>query len=165
MTKSLRTAAATLVLAALACPLRAGEEKVPLDKVPRAVLETVKARFKDAKVIEASKEMEKEKLVYEVTIKHADHKIDVTLTPEGEMLLIEKEVAAKDLPKAVAGALEKKYPKATYKIIEEIIKVERKAEKLTHYEVFLETADSRLLEVQLSSTGEVLKEEKKKGKD
>ncbi len=120
----------------LAAPARAddGEEKVPLDKVPKAVLEKVKKRFPKAEVKEASKEVADGKTVYEVTLKQDGKNIDVTLTPEGEITTIEKEIAFKDLPKAVAETFEKKYPKATYTIVEEVIKVKDGKETLEYYE-------------------------------
>jgi uncharacterized membrane protein YkoI len=139
----------------------ADEEKVPLDKVPKPVLEAVKARFKDAELKGASKEAEDGKVVYEVTIKLKGQNIDVTLTPEGDIVLIEKEIVAKDLPKAAAGALEAKYPKATYRIVEEITKVQKGNEKLAYYEVLLVTADNKKLEVEVTAAGEIVKEEKK----
>src|SRR5262249_10950711 len=46
---------------------RADEEKVPLDKVPKPVLEAAKKRFPDAKFTEASKEDENGKTTYELT--------------------------------------------------------------------------------------------------
>ena len=56
-------------------------------------------------------------------------------------------------------------PKAKYTIIEEVIKVENKKEKLAYYEVLLVTAEMQALEVQLATDGKILKEEKKTGKD
>jgi len=47
----------------------------------------------------------------------------VSLTPEGKITTIEKEIAFKDLPKVVAATLETKYPKAKHKIVEEITHV------------------------------------------
>jgi uncharacterized membrane protein YkoI len=152
------TVSALLILVAAA---HGDEEKVALDKVPKPVMEAVEARFKDAKATGAGKETENGKLVYEVTIQHKGQKIDVTLIPEGEILMIEREIAAKDLPQAVAKTLEDKYPKATYKIVEEIIKVEKKKEKLAYYEVLLVTADNKALEVQVTAKGKVVNEEKK----
>jgi uncharacterized membrane protein YkoI len=152
------TVAALLVLVAVA---HGDEEKVALDKLPKVVMEAVKARFKDATATGASTETENGKLVYEVTIQHMGHKIDVTLIPEGEILMIEREIAAKNLPRAVAKTLEDKYPKATYKIVEEIIKVAKKEEKLAYYEVLLVTADNKALEVQVTAEGKVVNEEKK----
>lgn len=139
----------------------AGEEKVPLDKVPKPVMEAVKGRFKGADVTGASKETEDGKLVYEVTIKHKGQNIDVSLTPEGRMFLVEKEIAAKDLPKPVAKTLADKYPKATYKIVEEIFKIEEKKEKLAYYEVLLMTAAQKAREVEVTAEGKIVKEEKK----
>jgi uncharacterized membrane protein YkoI len=166
MRNSLSQLGAGMVLVLIPVVAYGDEEKVPLDKVPRPVMAAVKTRFKDAAVTGAGKETEDGKLVYEVTIKHKDQKIDVTLSPEGEILMIEKEIAAKDLPKAVAKALENKYPRATYKIVEEIIKVEKKEEKLAYYEVLLVTTDKQALEVQVSAEGKILNEEKKTlGKD
>ena len=152
---------AALLLVVLAAAGRSEEESVVLEKVPKAVRDGVKARFPDAKATDASKETEDGKFVYEVTIKNKEQKIDVTLTPEGELLMIEAEIAKKDLPKVVAKALDEKYPKATYKIVEEINKVEKKKETLAYYEVLLETADKHRREVQVSAEGKILMEENK----
>jgi len=135
------------------------DEEIPLDKVPPPVMEAVKARFKDAQATGAAKEMDQGKLVYEVTLQLKGQKIDVILAPEGEILLIEKAIARKDLPTAVAKALDDKYPKATYKILEEVIKVEKKEEKLEYYEARLVTPERKDLEVKLTTDGRIVKEE------
>lgn len=144
---------------------RGEEEKVGLEKAPKGVVEAVKARFKGAEVRGTSKETEEGKVVYEVTIKHQGHNIDVTVTPEGEIVLFEREIAAKELPKRVSKALEGGYPKATYKRLEQIYKVEKKQEKLTYYEALLVTAEKKLLEVQVTEEGKVVNEEEKKGSE
>jgi hypothetical protein len=136
------------------------EEKVPLDKLPAKVTEAVKAKFEGAKLVSASKEKENDKVVFEVQIEHKGSKIDVTLTPEGSITAIEKTIEAKDLPKPVAEALEAKYPKATYKIVEEITK----GETIT-FEILLVTADKKTLEVTFDPKGKLLEEEKKDKKD
>src|SRR6266480_1118590 len=128
--------------------LAADEEKFPLDKLPKAVTEAVKKRFPKGEMTEAAKESENGKTVYEVTVKDGGTKIDVTLTPDGTITMLEKEVAAKDLPKEVTEAVEKKYPKATYKLAEEVIKVEDGKEKLSYYEVVVVTADKKTLEIE-----------------
>jgi hypothetical protein len=146
--------------------LRADEEKVPLDKVPRAVLEAVKKRFPEAEVTGAEKETDNGKTVYEIGIKDKGQSIEVTLTPEGTLTEIEKQIAAKDLPKAVAEGLESKYPKATFKTIEEVIMVREGKEKLEYYEVLLVTAEKKKLEVTVTPDGKINKEEdKSKEKD
>ena len=140
---------------------RADEEKVPLDKVPREVMEAVKARFPGAKLHGASTEKEDGKTVYEISLTYKDHHHDVTLQTDGKIVSIERTIPAKDLPKPVAEALEARYSKATYKIIEELLKGDG---KLYGYEVLLITAKKKKLEVVLDPDGKIVKEEKK-GKD
>lgn len=135
------------------------EEKVPLDKLPKAVTDAVKAKFEGCELVSAEKEKADGKEVYEVAIKHKGSKIEVTLTPEGKILSTEKEIDAKDLPKEVAKALEDKYPKATIKLAEE----ETKDDKVT-YEVLIVTADKKTIEVVLDPKGKIVKEEEKKEK-
>jgi hypothetical protein len=156
------TQVALQTLLVLTSSTQAGEEKVPLDKVPKVVMAAFKARFKDAKPTEATKETVDGKLHYEITFKEKGLNVDVTLSAEGVLLMIEKEITAKDLPRAAAKALRDKYPKATYKIVEEIIKVEKKAEKLLHYEVLLVTAQNETVEVQVTAEGKIINEEKQK---
>ena len=145
---------------ALTAFVRAGEEKIDLDKVPKPVMEAVKAKFPDAKLTGASKETEGDKTVYEVAFTFKDHKYEVECTPEGKFIAIDKQIEAKDLPKAVAKTLEEKFPKATYNIIEEVTK----DDKIAEYEVELTTADKKGIEVVLDPAGKVLKEEKKEAK-
>jgi hypothetical protein len=158
--RALATVAVCLFV--FAAPVRADEEKVPLDKVPKAVLEAAKKRFPKAEVVGASKEAEKEKTVYEVELKQGGKTIDVTLTPEGVITTIEQQIDAKDLPKAVAEALDKKYPKAAHKIIEAVYAVKSGKESLDFYEVLLVTSEKKEVEVQIFPDGKIKAEEEKK---
>ncbi|HEY7154112.1 MAG TPA: PepSY domain-containing protein [Gemmataceae bacterium] len=156
--------AASIVLGALSGVLaraddEAKEEKVSLDKVPKAALDAVKAKFKDAKLVSAQTEKEDGKLVYEINLQHKGQTIEVTVTPDGKIVSIEKTIAAKDLPKEVAKTIESKYPKATIEIAEEVTEGGK-----TNYEVLLALADKKKVEVVLDPTGKILKEEKKEGK-
>jgi hypothetical protein len=137
---------------------RAGEEKVKLDKVPRAVLDAIKAKFPGAKIVGASTEKDGDKTVYEISLKYKDAHHDVTVEPEGKILDIEKTIAFKDLPRAVADALEAKYPKATYKIVEELTKGDG---TLVGYEALLVTTTRKTWEVKLDPKGKILSEEDK----
>jgi len=161
MRQLVMTAVAVFVLAA---PVRADEEKVPLDKVPKAVLDAAKKRFPKAEVAGASKEKENDKTVYEIELKLDGKKIDVTLTEDGTITTIEHQIDAKGLPNAVSEALDKKYPKATYKIIESVTKVKDGKEKLEYYEVLLVTAEKKVIEVEIFPDGKIKNEEEKKKK-
>ena len=157
-----RLVAAALAALALAAAAAADEEKVPLDKAPKAVLDAAKKRFPKAEVVGVSKETEKDKTVYEVELKENGKTIDVTLTPDGAVTAIEQEIDAKELPKAVAEALDKKYPKATYNSVEVVYAVTDGKESLDFYEVELTTADKKVFEVKLAADGKIKEEEEKK---
>jgi hypothetical protein len=157
-----RLASSLFVVALLSTSVRADEELIALDKLPKAVLEAVKKRFPKAELLEAAKETDKDKTEYEITLKEAGVKIDVMLTPDGKITLIEKMIAAKDLPKAVTDALEAKYPKATYKTVEELTKVTAGKEAVDAYEVLLVTADKKTYEVLLGTDGKIQETEEKK---
>ena len=55
--------ALALTLAATAC-LRAAEEPIALDKLPKPVLEAVKKRFPKAELVEAAKETDGDKVEF-----------------------------------------------------------------------------------------------------
>jgi hypothetical protein len=139
----------------------ADEEKVPLDKLPQAVKAAAKKRFPDGELLGGAKETEEGKTVYEVTVRSKGHKIDVDVTPEGNITGIEKEIDAKDMPKAVSEGLDLKYPGSTIKRVEEVIKVSDGKESLQYYEVLLETPAKKKFEVLVSPEGKIVKEEAK----
>jgi uncharacterized membrane protein YkoI len=166
MPRSLHALVGGMVLALLvSAVVRADEEKIPLDKLPKAVVDAVKKHFPDADLKSAEKETEDGKTVYEVALTHKGHKMEVTVTPDGDITGIEKQLEAKDLPKAVTETLDSKYPKATLKVIEEVIKVKEGKEHLEGYEVLLVTADGKKKEVVVNAEGKVVKEEEKGKKE
>ncbi len=151
-------ASAGLVAAAVA---RRDEETVPLDRVPKAAMDAVKGRFAGAEMMEAVKEI---KTFYEVTLKHNGQKMDITIE-EGDIVCIEKTIKESELPAAVANVLKDKYPNAKYKIVEQVIKVEKKDERAPFFEVLLETADKKLVEVLINPEAKIIHEEAKTEKD
>jgi hypothetical protein len=156
-----KTLAGVGLVAVLAFVLgtRADEEKVPLDKLPKVVVDAVKAKFPGAELVSASKEKEGDGFVFEVAIKNKGQDVDVTLKPDGTIIEIEETIAARDLPKAVAEALDKKYPRADVKKYEKITK----GDKLDQifYEMLLVTAEKKTVEAVFDPTGKLVKEEKK----
>ena len=136
-----------------------GEKKVPLEKVPKAVLDAAKARFEGAEIKGASTEKEDGKLVYEISLVHKGRKIDATFTPEGKVVSVEKEIKTDEVPKPVADALKEKYPGAKVKIAEEVTE-----EGKVKYEFLLDTGKGEV-EAVFDPNGKLLKEEKKDKKD
>lgn len=153
-------AVAALGLLAVMATVRADEEKLDLDKVPKVVMDAVKAKFPDAKLTGAAKEKDGDKIIYEVAFTFKDHKYEVELTPEGKFIAIDKQLDVKELPKEIVKALEDKYPKAKYNVIEEVTK----DDKIAEYEVELTTADKKEFEVVLDPSGKIVKETKKEPK-
>lgn len=146
-------AIATLGLMAMASAV-AADDKIPLDQVPKAVMDAVKAKFPGAEITGAEKEEEDGKTIYEIALKDKGQAIDVSLKPDGTIVSMEKEITFKDLPAPVAKAVEGKYPKATIMKVEEVLEGGK-----TKYEVLLTTAAKKKIEVVLDPTGKILEEE------
>jgi len=140
--------------------VRAEEQSISLDKLPKAVLDSVKGKYPKAELVEAIQEEDGGEIKFEVTIKEAGKQIDLTLNAAGIIESIEKELGSQDLPKVVTDALEKKYPKAVHKKIEAVFEVEDGKEELEFYEVTLETAAKETLEVKIDDEGEIEDDEK-----
>jgi hypothetical protein len=144
------------VLALLASSMCcADEEKIEVDKLPKAVVNAVKAKYPDGKLVSAEKETEGDKTVYEVVVKNKDQSIEITLDGDGKILEVEQEVAAKDLPKAVTKTIEEKYPKGTIKNAES----STRDEKVT-YTVLLENdvvieKEKQNVQLQLTAEGKI----------
>jgi hypothetical protein len=139
------------------------EKKVDLKKVPAAVKKAVKKAFPDGKIVSVSTEKEKGELVYEVQLKVKKQNVDATFTPDGKLVSVEKEITVADLPKAVKDALDKRYPKATVKKVED---VRITAGDKKFFELLLVTQDKKTVEVKFAPDGKLLDEDfkgKKKG--
>jgi hypothetical protein len=148
------------VLVTLAADARAAD--VELSAVPAPVMETIKARFQDIPIAGAAEEKTPEgQQIYEIQLDDKGKNIDTSLTPEGTLFLIEREITRKELPKPVLASLDKDFAKNRTRMVEECIEVKEGTETLAHYEVLLMNADKQLRAVQLAADGKVLKVEKK----
>ena len=151
------SASAIVGLIILATVCQADEKKISLDKVPKEVMESVKARFPGAEISSVEKETEDGEVVYDFELKHEGRKYEMDIKADGTITEIEKEVAAKDVPESVTNALKAKYPNATIKEVMEVNKVKGKEEKPDHYEITIVTADNKKLEVEVSLDGKNVK--------
>ena len=144
-------------LLAMVATAQAKEEHVALSKVPHAVTKSIKERFAGAHVRSAKKETEMNgKVAYEVTIRDKGVMKDITVTPEGVIEVIEKEISAKDLPPAVRNTLSSTYPGAKYKVVEETMQVEKQGEQLAYYEVMVVPVGKKAREVKVTGGGKIL---------
>jgi hypothetical protein len=97
-----------------------GVTDIPLAQVPKAILDTVKKQFPEAQVQSTSRGIDEGKPYYDVFIKVKAQNVWVTCDARGTLLVIDREITLKDLPKPVADALTKKYSKASIQLVNEI---------------------------------------------
>lgn len=136
----------------------AQEEAVPQDKIPKAVMDALRSKFPQAKIDKCTKAKEGDDVVYDIEFKQEGRKCEADIKENGTYINYEKAIEAKDLPKAVAEAIAKRYPKSTMKEIMEETEVKGKEEKLSAYEVVLVTADNKNVEVRVSPDGKILED-------
>src|SRR5262245_31301565 len=111
--------------------LRAKEEPVPQDKIPKAVMDALLAKFPKARIDKCVKEDQGDDVVYDIEFKQEGRKCEADIKEDGTYINYEKAIEARDLPKAVRDAIEKKYPKATLNEIMEETEVKGKEEKVS----------------------------------
>jgi uncharacterized membrane protein YkoI len=128
---------------------RADEAKIPLDKVPPAVLKAFKAKFPKNTIKAAIEEEEDGKTTYEIESTHDGLSVDAVLTPKGKFLAIEKELKTSDLPAAVAAAVKDKHPAGKVKKAEEVTEGDKH-----FYEVVVEEA-GKTIEVSVDKNGKI----------
>src|SRR5262245_19977272 len=85
----------------LALPAAQAQDKSDLDKIPKKVMDALKAKFPKAKIEKWTKEKEGDVVVYDIEFKQEDRKFEADIKEDGAIHNWEKEVAAKDLPAPV----------------------------------------------------------------
>jgi uncharacterized membrane protein YkoI len=134
------------------------KDKLDLKKIPKAVMNALKAKFPRAEIHKWTKEKEGDKVVYDIEFKQGGKKFEADIYEDGTIHNWEKEISARDLPEAVKKAVEKKYPRSTLKEIMEITEVKDTKEKLHGFEVVLTTADKKEVEVTVAPDGKILED-------
>jgi hypothetical protein len=128
------------------------------DTIPTVVMDALSARFPGAEIREWTKEQEDEVLLYDIEFLQEGRKCEADISESGVYINFEQEVAQADLPEAVKQAVEQVYPEASLREIMEITEVRGQEEVLEGYEVVLETADNREVEVTVAPDGRILEE-------
>lgn len=145
-----------------------GQEKKEKVDIPKKVMDALKAKFPKAEIDKATKEKEGNDVVYDIEFKQEGRRFEADIKEDGTIVNWEKEVKASDVPEAAKKAVEKKYPKATWKVVMEVIDIKDGKETPAGFEITLETADKKEVEVVVMADGKITedtgekKEEKKK---
>lgn len=141
---------------------RAQEAEIPLNQVPRAVMDSAKTKFPGARIKEAAKETEEGKTLFELEMTHEGHNMDVSFKEDGTLVVVETQLAVKELPSSVVNAVEAKYPHSKVRLAESVKKGPDVSSRVDHYELHLTTADKKSVEVEISPAGKILNTETKK---
>jgi hypothetical protein len=162
---------AAMVLMAGASPAQDKEkakDKADKEMIPKVVMDALKTKFPKPEITKWTKEKEGDKVVYDIEFTQDGRKAEADIAEDGTIMNYEKEFDAKNLPKAVTEAVEKKYPKSKLKEIMAITEIKDKKEVSGGFEIVLETADKKEVEVTVAEDGKILedsgeakKEEKK----
>jgi uncharacterized membrane protein YkoI len=137
-------------------------EKLSPDKLPKAVANAIKARFPEAKVTSAEKEVEDGKTVFDIELTSGGTKYEADILEDGTIIEIEKEI--KEAPEAVTKGVMAKYPKAKIVEVMERYKVKDKKETLSDYEITIEDGGKKT-EVVVSLDGKTVKTEAEEKKE
>jgi hypothetical protein len=127
-------------------------------EIPRKVMDALKAKFPKAEIDKVTREKEGDKVVYDIEFKQGKQKFEADIFEDGTIHNWEKEIAAKDLPKAVTAAVAKKYPKSTLKELMQVTAVKNGKDELEGYEIVLETAGKKSVEVMVAPDGKILED-------
>src|SRR5262245_48729213 len=97
----------------LSAPITSAQDKknIDLDKIPKVVMDGLKAKFPKAAIDKCTREKEGDIIVYDIEFKQDGRKFEADIKEDGTIHNWEKEIALGDLPAAVKKAVDKKYPK------------------------------------------------------
>ncbi|QEL15027.1 PepSY-like domain-containing protein [Limnoglobus roseus] len=137
-------------------PAADGGDEIPVDKLPQAIAAAVREHFPKAKFDSVSTYTEAKVLHYEVFFKHNNADYEVTVTEKGKVIEIAHGIEFKDLPKAVAAAVTKRFPKGK---IGEVAELTEPGVPGKHYHVELTTAAGKEHELTYTSDGKLVHEE------
>jgi hypothetical protein len=152
------TAAGFLAVLGLASATPAQEGVIPMDRVPRAVMNAAKARFPGAEIRKASEETEDGKTTYSLEMKHQRHDLGVTFTGDGTVVLVETDLPKKELPRAVLRAVALQYPGASVSGAGSVRKGPEVKKTADYYQFYLLTADRKPRLVKVDPKGKVLED-------
>jgi len=128
------------------------------DKIPKKVMDGLKAKFPKAEIQKWTKETEGGIVVYDIEFKQEGRKLEADIKEDGSIHNWERAITAKDLPVAAMKAVQKRYPGSKIGEVMAITEVKAGKETSGGYEVVLETAGKKTVEVTVTSNGKILED-------
>jgi len=136
----------------------ASDEPKDLDKIPKPVMDSLKAKFPNAKIEKWTKETENGKVIYDLEFRQNGRKAEADIAEDGAIQNCEREFDAKKLPAAVVEAVEKRYPKSKMKEVLECTELKDKKEVHAGFEIVLETEAKKSVELTVAKDGKILED-------
>jgi uncharacterized membrane protein YkoI len=160
MTAERRRCVSLLMLAAFALGapvVRAGQPR-DLDKIPKRVMDALNVKFPNAAIEKWTKESENGKNIYDLEFRLAGRKAEADIAEDGAIQNFERELDVTALPPAVVQAVEKRYPKSKMREVMAITEIKNGREIDGGFEIVLETADRKEVEVTVAKNGKILED-------
>ena len=130
---------------------------MPLAKVPSVAVKAVKKLFPKATLDKTvNKTVDDGVVTFEVPLQNGKLSYEVTVTEDGTVTEIAKDMPFKNLPKAVIAGVNKHFPKSK---VQESAELTVPGETEKKYYVELTNAEGKKVLLTLDASGEVLEEE------
>ena len=134
------------------------QEEVQLAEIPQVVMDALKAKFPEAVIDKWTIEKEDDIVIYDIEFKQQERKFEADIKADGSIHNWEQAISAEDLPDVVRQAAEKAYPDALLKEIMMITAVADGQDALEGYEIVLQTADDKEVEITVAPDGTLLED-------
>jgi len=127
-------------------------QKIAVEDLPSSVRDAITSSFPEGIIHDVSLEDENGTDVYEAEIVENEHKYDVQISLDGEILEIEQEIEPENLPETIAESIYAEYPGAGILIAEKVTRGQ-----VTVYEVEV-LSSGRKIEVEIDDNGKIIEE-------
>jgi hypothetical protein len=128
------------------------------EAIPQIVMDGLEAKFPGAQIEKWTKEMEGDITVYDIEFRQEGLKLEADIKEDGTIHNWEKALDTEALPKAVKKAAMMRYPGASVKEVMEVTAVTDGQDELEGYEIVLETADMKQVEITVAPDGTIIEE-------
>lgn len=146
--------AIAIIGAAIVVPAQAEETDIPFDKLPEGVQKTAQGLAGKGKITKATKESgDRGGTIYEVAYTVGRTKYEAEISPKGQVVVVDEQIALSQVPKPARGVIEEKTAGG------KIIKIEKAKEgREVYYEAEF-TKNGKEREVKVAPDGKILKTE------
>jgi hypothetical protein len=121
-------------------------------------MDTLRAKFPKAEIQQWTQEKEGDMVVHDIEFTQQGRKFEADIKEDGTIHNWEKQIPAKDLPAAVRKAVESRYPKAALKEVMAITAVMGGKDMPEGFEILLQTAGGKEIEVSVAPDGKFLED-------